>query len=149
MTESPNDIRERARALRESAAILEREAAELEDSISRIPIQPPMKEGKTVTVTFSRTLDNGRTYHYAAVGFRRDRFTRPTWMVTGTAGSERRSWTGLLEFVGHDNWHTLRQVTAATPLHVRRSGSSEPAGTTRFLGRQGMGDFDGCGNGPY
>ena len=108
------------RAAAHQAAAAEREASR--------PQQPLILEGPQFSAVVGfRRYQGGREYHYAAIGWRDGRSIR--WAVTGQE-SRRFNWSGLLEFIGAANWHTLHRLhegdslftVAAEPPAAERMG---------------------------
>ncbi|QDF17606.1 hypothetical protein SEA_YAGO84_75 [Gordonia phage Yago84] len=207
---STAELRARAQGHRAEAARLEAEAARVEQAAEQRralrrfrPISPMASEiTQHVTVMFTREL-SGRTYHYAAQGWRDKRAGRPLFSVTGEEAG-RFTWAELLDFIEPANWRTIRVSTSAVEPQVRdtrgrgnggvryswagadalvaaeqaagvpqaspfRAQEHRPAAAESMGGHQapivhhteyakggairtggeGLGDFGGCGNGPY
>ncbi|WAB09252.1 hypothetical protein SEA_LITTLEMUNCHKIN_76 [Gordonia phage LittleMunchkin] len=172
---SPQDtLRARAAALRAQAEQFERQAQQEDEARARRslrrfrPISPMSSElAQNVTVMFTRRL-SGRDYHYAAQGWRDRKAGRPLFSVTGEE-SGRFTWAELLAFIGEDNWRSIRISTSAAEPRVRDTSTAAQGPCDRFTwsqadeivraereldaarstARAGLGDFDGCGNGPW
>ncbi|AEJ95762.1 hypothetical protein FDI64_gp88 [Mycobacterium phage Zemanar] len=104
-----NDLRRQAAQMLEEATRIDRlvAAEELRRREERRPKMPPVHEGESAVVIFTK-YQAGREYHYAAVGWRQGRSVR--WAVTGNT-TDRLNWPGLLQFIGEGNWPSLRVVT--------------------------------------
>ncbi|AKY02803.1 hypothetical protein AVV09_gp90 [Mycobacterium phage BrownCNA] len=104
-----NDLRRQAAQMLEEAGRIDRlvAAEELRRREERRPKMPPVHEGESAVVIFTK-YQAGREYHYAAVGWRQGRSVR--WAVTGNT-TDRLNWPGLLQFIGEGNWPSLRVVT--------------------------------------
>jgi len=107
-------LRAEAERARRVADELTRQAAEqaVAEEEARKPKMPRVAEGENPVVAFER-WQSGRSYAYAAVGFRNGRQVR--WAVTGEE-TRRFNWPGLLAFVGEANWQTLRTLVDGDSL---------------------------------
>lgn len=119
---------QRARLLADEllSQAVEAERAELD---AQRPAQPDIPGAGCAVVCFTKVDSFGRQGHhhnYAAVGWRvgggklaevaaeageDDR----RWAVTGKEGG-RMTWTALTDFIGRDNWHSMRLVNSVCPL---------------------------------
>ena len=115
MSEKPSA--QSALELQQMADELARQAQEMATKAAKVrqaeaealrPKMPLILEGRQfwAVVSFSK-YQSGREYHYAAIGWREGRSIR--WAVTGQE-SRRFNWSGLLEFIGAANWHTVRRM---------------------------------------
>ncbi|AEJ94615.1 hypothetical protein FDI63_gp091 [Mycobacterium phage ChrisnMich] len=110
-----------AAALRAKAAELLAQAGEVDRAVAeaelarreaRKPKQPDVEHGSAVVVGFTK-YQSGRTYAYAAVGWRYGNAVR--WTVTGQT-TDRFNWPGLLQFIGEANWPSMDRLTGVERL---------------------------------
>lgn len=109
-----SQLREEAARARKIADELNRQAvhAQIAEEEARRPKMPMVDADNTPVIVFER-YQSGRSYNYAAIGWREGRSVR--WAVTGSE-NRRFNWPGLLRFIGESNWATLRHVVTTVPL---------------------------------
>lgn len=118
------DMKSDADILREQAASMLAEAARLEKREEERPIEPdPWSDGddyeEAPVVTFAKQFPRGNAlfYTYAAVGVTIPGANERIWYVTGNQSRHVGgvTWKGLTDFIGEENWHTVRVARGEYP----------------------------------
>lgn len=161
---SPRSVADMLREAEQAAvyaAAMRRQAAEMQLALeaARLPKMPEVDGDAPTFVVFSK-YQSGRSYAYAAVGWKHDEHIR--WTVTGNNRS-RMNWTGLLQFIGAANWPTLAVVSKVEnigppanmePAVVETMGDFGRVSKSEIVAREFQrqytrpgrygGEFDGC-----